>query len=371
MIPKKILILLTLGFFFTGFAFSQGEIFYQDTPVEETSICAYSSALMYESPGRNAPKIGTVLFTEELEHLGQEAFVRGENRNYVWVRSRGGIIGWINDSYLVRNSGVVVVLDNLPVYDRPGTASARTSQRFMAGDLAILSDFRDGWVHLFGEQKYIQGWIQGYDNVSVEQEDIEVASLMTEAMRITDPVQRRKQLNQIGSSTRALSPEMTRALQKAIDATYPSNTLTQNEPDTETWQGGEDIFVDDNVNPSPGKTEIVDIYSPGIHKKEVIDMQTGRSYQRVYETGTIQPVKSKKAKDIYYAYHKTLPIGSNVLLKIPNYEGWIQLEIIARLRADNPHVVGLGPEVIQKVFGETQAKNIEKATISYPEGGSF
>ena len=83
MIPKKILIILTLGFFFTGFAFSQGEIFYQDTPVEETSICAYSSALMYESPGRNAPKIGTVLFTEELEHLGQEAFVRGENRNYV------------------------------------------------------------------------------------------------------------------------------------------------------------------------------------------------------------------------------------------------------------------------------------------------
>ena len=348
---------------------AQDGVFYEDTYPDETSICAWSSALLYESPGRNARRTGTVLFTEELEHLGREAFVRGENRNYIWVKSKDGKIGWINDSYIVRNGGVVVILENVSVYERPSTISSRTSQRFIAGDLAVLSDFRDGWVQLFGEQKYIQGWVEGYDRVSVEAGDIEIASLLTEAMRITNPEQRRTQLRRIGSTSGMLSNEMTAVIQKAIAATYPA--------ESDLGRGGSDFpqnndpFIDEDPRPNPNRPlPPVNIFeTPGLHAKEVVDMQTGKTYERIYESGTIQPVKSKKAKDEYYAYHKTLPIGSSILLKIPGYDGWVQLEIVARLKSTNEHIIGLDPKVIQSVFGESQAKNVKIATISYPRGG--
>ncbi|MEZ4776981.1 MAG: hypothetical protein R3D00_27650 [Bacteroidia bacterium] len=379
--------LLIVLFSLTGF--SQDGIFYENTYAGETSICAWKSTLLLESPGRGSRQVGTVLFTEELQHLGKEAFVRGENHNYIWVKTKDGNTGWVEESFVVRNGGVVVIMESAVIYDKPATLSSRTNSFFGAGEIAILSDFREGWIRLTSQYKERNGWIEGYNRISVEDADIETASLLANAMENRNASDRRSALRKISETRGRISPGMAAILDAAINGTY-ATTLTSpgqvpatqpaatqpaatpqarplNTPDP--WQGGEDVFVDDGTTGGPNVTR--DNSQTGLVIKEVIDMQTGRSYQRVYETGSIQPVVNKKAKNIYYAYHKTLPIGSMVLLQVPGTDYTIQLEIIARLRENNPNVIGLGPEVIEKVFGVSQAKNAPAATISYPKGGSL
>lgn len=373
MIRYKSILPILLSFFLFHSGFSQDGIFYEDTYAGDFSICAWNSVILHEYPGRSSRQIGVVLYTEELEHLGKEAFVRGENHNYVWVITRDGSRGWVDDGFLVKNGGVVVMLDNAAIYDKPSTVSARTTQFFRAGEIVILSDFNDGWIRLTGEYKEKTGWVQGYDRISVEESDLEVASVISAAMQIRNLSQRREELKKISSSRGFVTPEMAKVVDMAINSTYetkppvttpdprPNNTWNNTDP----WRGGEDVLIDDpNTNIASGNNS-------GILVKDVIDMQTGRSYQRIYETGSIQPVKNKKAKDIYYAYHKSLPIGSKVLLQVPGTDYTVQLEVIARLREDNPNVIGLGQEVIEKVFGVSQAKNAPPATISYPKGGSL
>lgn len=102
-------------------------------------------------------------------------------------------------------------------------------------------------------------------------------------------------------------------------------------------------------------------------EREVVDMASGQAYIRVRETGTIQPVKAKKPASEYYAYHKSLPIGSKVLMAVPGTQMFIELEIIARLRSDNPHMIGLGGETIKAVFGEIAAKDVGSVSIEYPK----
>lgn len=380
---KKISIsLLVLLFALSGF--SQDGIFYENTYAGETSICAWKSTFLLENPGRGSQQVGTILFTEELEHLGKEAFVRGENHNYVWVKTRDGNTGWIEESFIVRNGGVVVIMESAVIYDKPATLSSRTNSFFGAGEIAILSDFREGWIRLTSQYRERTGWIEGYNRISVEDADIETASLLAVAMENRNLNDRRAQLRKISETRGRISPGMAAILDASINGTYATPATSAptvsrpvstqpvkpatNTPDP--WQGGEDVFVDDGTTGSPSVARD-NSQTQGMVIKEVIDMQTGRSYQRVYETGAIQPVVNKKAKNIYYAYHKTLPIGSMVLLQVPGTDYTVQLEIIARLRENNPNVIGLGPEVIEKVFGVNQAKNAPAATISYPKGGSL
>ncbi|MEZ4828295.1 MAG: hypothetical protein R3C61_18700 [Bacteroidia bacterium] len=323
MVLSKQILNLLLSLFFALPVLGQDGTFYENTYAGENSVCAWKSAPLMEYPGRGSRQLGTILFTEELQHLGREAFVRGENHNYIWVKTRDGNTGWIDEGLVVRNGGVVVLLESAVIYDKPATISSRTGNFFGAGEIAILSDFRENWIQLTSQNKARTGWVEGYNRISVEDSDIETAALLASAMEVVNPSERRTALRKISESRGQLSPGMIRILDGAINNTYatattatPAYTSGQNQlsrPATSTstqnaWQGGEDIFVDDGTSaPAPGVSRD-NAAQPGMVIKDVIDMQTGRSYQRVYETGTIQPVVNKKAKDIYYAYHKTLPI---------------------------------------------------------------
>ena len=370
------LLLTSLG------AQAQEDVYYVDTYAGEASVCAWASIILHEVPGRNTNKIGEVVFAEEVEHLGKEALVRSERRNYVWVKTKDGKMGWVNETYIVRNGGVVVLLEDATIYRKPGTLSSATTDQFPQGSILILSDFKDNWVFLTGPRKELSGWVEGYEKLSVAPGDIEAATMLARAQTVEDPTQRRGELTKLLQTRSNISPEMEAVVRSQINTTYPQ---PQPQPgpgpardmgevlfDAPTLTGGEDALMDETYRPGPaytGATIPVANTLPAYNRieREVIDMETGRSYIRVYETGTIQPVKAKNPPDIFYCYHKSLPIGTTVLLDVPGYEGkYIPLKVIARLRPDNPNLIGLGGEVIERVFGEKAAKDVSGATISYP-----
>jgi hypothetical protein len=356
----------------------------------ESYVCAWSSISLLENPGRYNRSVGTVVFTEEVKSLGEKRFVQEENTVFVRVETRDGKTGWVNEQLLVKHGGPVVLLNQAPVYAKPQVNAAATGQQFAAGEIAILTDFRKDWVYLVGKKKEKSGWVQGYDNLSVEQGDLEIAAMMAKAMETQDAAARRTALERIGSMRGFLNSSMAQVVKDAIEETYayapqlspgeeylryPSTPAAPQQP------AGSLSDLQTPARPQPARPQPAAAVPAApaaaarmqpapyyrVSEQEVVDMATGKSFIRITETGTIQPVKAKNAKNIYYAYHKSLPIGSKVLLETPGKQGYIQLEVIARLRPDNPAMIGLGPEVIQKVFGEVSAKAVPSATILYPK----
>ena len=377
-VKKQLLVLFTSFLLWAPQSFAQSDEIFINTPVGEASICAWSKVGLREYPASSARTLATIFFTEELSHLGREAFVRSERNNYVYVEAEDGTKGWINDMYLVKGGGTVVVLKHSPIYQKLNTPQSVSQNFFKAGEIAILTEFTDGWVKLTSHKKEKSGWVEGYDALSVEEYDIEAAALMAEANAENNSQRRRDELLAIRDGRSYVSNEMRLVLDEAINRTYGRPVVPKEEDpayyvdDIPFYANGEDALATNassynrpDGTRGPSTTFDGDVYA--ISEKEVVDMQTGRSYIRVTETGTIQPVKAKRPSSIYYAYHKTLPKGTKILLEVPGTSQFIQLEVIAPLKATNKHMIGLGPEIIKAVYGETQAKNVSSATISYPK----
>ncbi len=78
------------------------------------------------------------------------------------------------------------------------------------------------------------------------------------------------------------------------------------------------------------------------------------------ESGTYIGVSAPHESAKYYAYHKSLPIGSFVKLMIPNNSGYIDVKITNRIRADRAEILGLSPDCV-RIIG----KNAKQVTIRY------
>ncbi|MEO0472758.1 MAG: hypothetical protein AAF206_24295 [Bacteroidota bacterium] len=359
--------------------FSRNGVIYEEDQMG-AMVCAWRSVILHVLPGRTSPQVSTVLFTEEVQRLGKRGFVRAENRDYIQVKTKAGDTGWVNANFFVPDGGPVVLTDNATIFKKPQTSVAVTNALFYEGEILILTDFRDNWVKLTSERKERTGWIKGYEILSLEETDLEAAVLLQEALAIESPSERRVAIQSIAQSRDGMSIEMANVISRAAESTYdrpsrPSRPNTNPNPEVPYYPDGEDdvpgnftgndnddTFVDDSNNFDEGSSRSQDYL-----REKVVDSRTGDYYYRIIESGTVQPVKAKKPKSIYYAYHKSVPIGESILLEVPGTGSFVQLEVVARLRADNPNVVGLGGELIKKVFGEVIAKNINRATIIYPE----
>ena len=331
-------ILLTLTMIMAGLMLTplqaQPGVYYETVEPGAFFICAWDNARVHEFPNLGSPNVGTIVYTEEVKHKGREAFVRAENRNYVFVETEDGTQGWVNESYLVQGGGSVVILDNAAIFSKPNTNTAITNQTFEAGEILILSEFRDGWVRLTGKQKQKDGWVQGYDKLSAEEYDIEAATLLASALAIENTQDKLRDLRELRGGRSYLSPDMQIVMDRSIAAasspapTRPNTApatpyngpIYYDEPTTPYYATGEDAISNSNptntgntsyypapINSQPAytpptfPTQSAPVMRPttaptnayAYQEREVVDMATGISYLRVKETGSIQPVKAK------------------------------------------------------------------------------
>lgn len=399
-----ILSLLISGLMSLTPAQAQPGVYYETVEPGAFFICAWETVRVHEYPNLGSPNVGSIVYTEEVRHNGREAFVRSENRNYLYVETEDGTQGWVNEAFLVQGGGAVVILDNAAIFSKPNTNTSITNQQFTGGDIVVLSEFRDGWVRLTGKKKEKEGWVQGYDKLSAEHFDIEAATLLASALAIQNSDDRMRELRELRGGRSYLSPEMQIVIDRSIaSASAPAPTYNnqntqpyngpvyyddpttsqpaqQQQPSTPYYATGEDAFSNNSgTNPTRSQnnqntsspvmrpTTAAPVNPYAYQEREVVDMASGQAYIRVRETGSIQPVKAKKPGTEFYAYHKSLPIGSKVLMAVPGTQMFIELEVIARLRSDNPHMIGLGGETIKAVFGEIAAKDVGSVSIEYPK----
>ena len=116
-------------------------------------ICSSESADLLAAPGTESSLITIIYFGEEVEKLGEEAYVGDEERNYVKVRGADGKVGWVNEAYFVDRGGVVAIIRESRLYRRPNTISTATMDFFEPGEVVILIGTSKQWVNLISKGK--------------------------------------------------------------------------------------------------------------------------------------------------------------------------------------------------------------------------
>lgn len=64
----------------------------------------------------------------------------------------------------------------------------------------------------------------------------------------------------------------------------------------------------------------------------------------------------------FYAYHKTLPIGTKIKIGIPDNAGFVEVEVVGRMAKSQKAMIGLSPACVAIVAGNG---NIAPVSISY------
>jgi len=312
-------------------------------------------------PGKVAKTIGVIRFGEIVRWNGESQYVADESRTYLKVQAVDGAVGWVHEYLFVKGIGLGVILQGGLIYKRPQTVTTVTTDQFLAGELGIVEGFSNNWVGLAGKRKAKKGWIEGRNKVSMEDRDVLLASLMMSVEAEKDPQKRQKQMelvyeqaNQVGSPmaevVRSRSGNTRASTNPTILTSAAAQTSREVVSEAPSRERPMPVVAEDNSNR---------------YFRSVKDPQTGQIRRETVETGGIYLVNAPpKSNSIYFAYHKTLPIGSTLRIQIPNTQGFVELKVVSRLRNDKPAIVGLHPDCVQAIYGDYVPREI---SIIYPQ----
>lgn len=335
----------------------------------DSMVCVWPKVGLRDAPGTTGRYIATIYFGETVRRISDRE-ERFEGKNYIEVQAKGGYIGWVQDYLFVQEGGIVTLLGDKPIHKSP-SMSTPTSDYFYAGELLVLSDYQgNNWVELTSSEKQRVGWIKGIDEVSVSESDIRIAALYQDALQQKDIKTRRKKLEEIRKIPGFVGSPLEQIIVQALNLSTAQGGYVVSDPKSSELiyadDGQGNIYTDGGTNNSSTKTPTKDKVeeNPTVVLEKVIDMETGKYYNRITERGKIIEVEGlKNPKTIYWCYHKTRPVGSKVLLHLPE-GGFVQLEVVAALKKTNPAAIGLGRKLLESVYGTRFAK---EAIFSYPQ----
>ena len=351
-VVKKFLALLPLLSLSFSLLWGQDYPLFQSSP--GTLTCVWNKVPLRKAPGKSGPYVSRVYFGEQVEKVGEEAYLPEEKRTYVKVRSSDGQVGWVHEYLFVSGGTAAVVLQEGQIYERPNTPSTITMKAFVPGEIVVMETAVGDWINLIGREKKKSGWIKGMHKVTSELRDIELATLLESVEAEKDPQKQREKLTELLEKSRQSGSPLTPMIAQAMSIPGSGQALIASRGDE---------VIPPAAAPSRSNLVLPRAVAPNLRVEAVRDPFSGHIQDEIIETGGIYPVQGPAhPRTPFFAYHKSLPIGSRVYVQLPEGQGVIALEVINRLREDNPHVLGLAPGTMQLLFGD---KVPEQISISY------
>ncbi len=326
-------------------------------------------------PGKTAPYLNGVFFGEVVEKTGEEAYAREEQRTYIKVRTSEGVVGWVHEFLFIEGIGMAVITEPGKIYKRPRTVSTITDQSFLPGELVVLVSENNGWINLIGREKKKLGWIEGASKVTTSFQEQEIASLFYDAKKKTKPEERQQALAKLLEEARTSRSPLTQAIEMEIrgqsyqlplvDARSSPQTQTaftsqQTDPFSSRLSYQQPVvtepaFQSGYTNPST-RNEYLSSLSSTTAQRQRASSQDGGI---VTESGKATIISSlSREPDIYYAFHKVLPVGSKLYVDIPGNTGFIELRVVGNLPNNSPFTVGLPVACYDALLGNSGSREL-------------
>lgn len=316
--------------------------------------CAWERAVLHKAANKNAGFVESLNFGDKVSPLqAEEVYVPAEERTYVKVESPNQKVGWIEKSLFVSNAIPAVLLESTHIYERPNTPSSITLKKLESLEIVLRGKHKTGWIYITSKNKEKIGWIRSDVNYSQTSKDLKYAREWAEiqdqafASRKDKAVNLVQEARENGSALADifLKQDEDIALELAEKSRRANARLTNVKSLTRDKAPEEKT--------EPGKVE----------QKLIWSRVENAYFTEIVETGPAIPVeKAIEFTTPFYAFHKTLPIGTEVKMDLPDNGGFVQLVIMGRLEQEAPAILALPPFCLSSIFGTTQPGDI---VISY------
>lgn len=156
----------------------------QDQPLAEGDYIGINDRIaLADRPGASSSTGDYLGFGEYAYRVSSERPVSNGGKTFLKVEVAGGKTGWIPAEKIVEKGKLAVLLENTRGIPRINIRSNdRNAILFKAGELVVLQDYREGMVKAVNRNGTKSAWIKDVSNLSIEEEDIQIASLLHVAL---------------------------------------------------------------------------------------------------------------------------------------------------------------------------------------------
>lgn len=355
-------------------------------PPAGPALCAWPSVPLRTYPGRDAGELlEAIFFGEQITILGPRELVQEEKRYYVLIQTAEGKQGWVHEHLFVPGGRLGVMIDYAKVYKRPGAVATITDMVLSPGEIVIVAEQSGDWTHASSRERRKDGWIEGTERkVSLEQRDVELATLHDQALLERNPKLLQEKLNALsamaareGSPLAALWTDAelnAYAYSAPAPSVSPAASSTRSynpsQPTSPDWSNArysspqEPAQTFTQYAPPPGLAPATtrsalpaETYLPAPVQParepafEPADTYSGGSPAQVFsESGLIAAIEDSREPGMFVAYHKTLPPGTLIRLELP-VGGFIELTVVGILPPQSQASLGITPKAYKVFFG--------------------
>ena len=143
-------------------------------------------------PGKSSPEIARLGYGEAVYRVANvsPSFQQGEQ--YVQVQTINGQVGWVPQSMLVMDGRLAVVVNTVN-----GITNDARQVTFFPAEPIVLARYENGRALVVGMNGEKSGWIADLSALSISEEDLQIASMIAEAMGYTSIYARQAKLLEI------------------------------------------------------------------------------------------------------------------------------------------------------------------------------
>jgi hypothetical protein len=173
-----------------------------DAPVKggrKATHSVWDNHSLVDAPNGKGKWLASIKFGEDMEWGGDSAVDATSKKTYYQVTLSDGKSGWVRRDLIEPNSMLGAVLDEAPVYSRPGVNNI-TNDAFAAGALVVVTTTKDDYTQVTGSNlapKRLKGWVLGKGIISTESADLNTAVQFARARAEQDAGKKLEKLNAI------------------------------------------------------------------------------------------------------------------------------------------------------------------------------
>lgn len=204
---------------------------------EDVAICVWPVVGLRREPGRKLYTSGPnqqenylvpIYYGERVEFLHELDTVDSEKRVYMKIRLQDGEEGWVYEELFEKRGRLAVVTSVSELYRRPDMMTLR-DEVLQVGEIVVVLERKDGWLHVSGNKKAKKGWIRGVEDFSMGKADLRVALLLFKANQLTDDEAKREKLQVILADETLAQSELIPLVKTTLEALVELET---NRPDS-------------------------------------------------------------------------------------------------------------------------------------------
>lgn len=324
---------------------------------QSKAVSVYDRGSVFVAPDRTSPTVGTVRFgVDEVEMTLETQQI--EKTTFVKVILADGTTGWISKYLLVPNGEGAVIAQNTGIYQNPvdNTTMVRNKE-FAAGEPVVFTELSGPYAHVVGREKTKEGWVL-VSNLITGSDEVRGATMYWTAISEMNVDKRLKALKHLKAQSAKLK------IAPLIDAAYAdvqaaaANGYVDMTGLTPTPVDAVASNDDRGLLPSGGKSKGATKPNAKVPATTPAPTTTGKMVKHVENMSVI--VVEVDNEPPFSCYHKTLPLGTKVNVRIPNNAGFMEFEVVGRL--SDYDGIGLTEKSLKRVLGENYPNT---ATVEY------